>query len=254
MEPRANSPVIAMRGIAKVFRAGSIEHHALTDIHLDVRPGEFLAIAGPSGCGKTTLLSLMGLLDHPSEGEVRFEGVEAGQLGRVARSRLRNERIGYVFQAFNLISDMDVFDNVALPLTYRSGIGRRERRTRVLRALEDVGMSHRVRHYPAQLSGGQQQRVAVARALAGDPAILLADEPTGSLDLASGERLMALLGRLHAEGRTICVVTHEERFRGAADRIVRLLDGRLVDETSYAEWQREAGSGLDERQLAGSLP
>jgi putative ABC transport system ATP-binding protein len=247
------STVIAMRGIAKVFRAGGIENHVLTDIHLEVRQGEFLAIAGPSGCGKTTLLSIMGLLDTATAGEIEVEGAPAANLGRRARARIRNGRIGYVFQAFNLIGDLDVFDNVALPLTYRAGMGRRERRERVLDALDGVGMSHRMRHFPSQLSGGQQQRVAVARALAGDPAILLADEPTGSLDQASGERIMALLRELHAGGRTLCMVTHEERFRWAADRTIRLLDGRIVDESSYAQWQREAASGLDERQLVESL-
>lgn len=250
MSPPSPTPVIAMRGIAKVFRAGGIENHVLTGIQMNVRRGEFLAVAGPSGCGKTTLLSIMGLLDTASGGELDFEGMSVSAMNRWARARVRNQRIGYVFQAFNLIGDLDVFDNVALPLTYRPAMGRRERRERVLDALESVGMSHRMRHFPSQLSGGQQQRVAVARALAGDPAILLADEPTGSLDLASGERIMALLRRLHASGRTICMVTHEERFRWAADRTIRLLDGRVVDETSYAQWQREAASGLGEPQLA----
>ncbi|WP_369925788.1 ABC transporter ATP-binding protein [Xanthomonas sp. NCPPB 2632] len=243
-------PVIAMRGVAKVFRSAGIENHVLTDIHLEVRQGEFLAVAGPSGCGKTTLLSLMGLLDVATEGSLVFEGAAVEGLGRAARARLRNQRIGYVFQAFNLIGDLDVFDNVALPLTYRTSMGREERRRRVLEALDDVGMTHRMHHFPSQLSGGQQQQVAVARALAGSPAILLADEPTGSLDLASGERIMTLLGRLHGEGRTICMVTHEERFRWAADRTVRLLDGRVVDESSYAQWRREEASGLDDRRLA----
>jgi len=240
-------PVIAMRDVEKVFRADGIENHVLTGIHLEVRHGEFLAIAGPSGCGKTTLLSLMGLLDVATGGDVAFEGIQVNGLGRQARARLRNERIGYVFQAFNLIGDLDVLDNVALPLTYRAGVGRQERRKRVMEALDDVGMTHRMHHFPSQLSGGQQQQVAVARALAGDPAILLADEPTGSLDLAGAERIMALLRRLHAEGRTICMVTHEERYRWAADRTVRLLDGRVVDESSYAQWQREAASGFDDR-------
>jgi putative ABC transport system ATP-binding protein len=246
--------VIEMRGIAKVFRAGGLEHHVLTDIHLDVRQGEFLAIAGPSGCGKTTLLSLMGLLDTPTAGSLMFAGERIDALGRSALARLRNRRIGFVFQAFNLIGDLDVAANVALPLRYRGGMSRRERVERVAEALDSVGMTHRMRHYPSQLSGGQQQRVAVARALAGDPDILLADEPTGSLDLDNGERIMALLHRLHGHGRTICMVTHEERFRWAADRTVRLLDGRVVDESTFVQWQSAAASGLDESRLADGFP
>ncbi|MET0255251.1 MAG: ABC transporter ATP-binding protein [Luteibacter sp.] len=250
MSPPTQAAAIEMRGIAKVFRSGGIEHHVLTGIHLELRQGEFLAIAGPSGCGKTTLLSLMGLLDTPSDGVLSLAGEPTEGLGRWARARLRNRRIGFVFQAFNLIGDLDVATNVALPLIYRGGMSRAERRERVADALENVGMAHRMRHFPSQLSGGQQQRVAVARALAGDPDVLLADEPTGSLDLDNGERIMALLHRLHVHGHTICMVTHEERFRWAADRTVRLLDGRVVDETTFAQWQRAAATGLDESRLA----
>lgn len=242
-----------MHGVAKVLRAGRLENHVLTDINLHVRHGEFLAIAGPSGCGKTTLLSLMGLLDTPSAGTILFDGRSVAGLGRRARAVLRNGRIGYVFQAFNLIGELNVFDNVALPLIYRGGMGYRERRERAIEALDSVAMAHRMRHFPSQLSGGQQQRVAVARALAGDPAILLADEPTGSLDILSGEQIMDLLHRLHAGGRTICMVTHDERFFSVTDRTVRLLDGHVVDESTYVQWQREAASGLDAQRILEAL-
>lgn len=248
------SPVIEMRGVGKVFLAGAIENHVLTDIHLAIGRGEFVAIAGPSGCGKTTLLSLMGLLDQPTHGEMRFLGEPIGRLGRRQTAALRNAHVGFVFQAFNLVADMTVAENVALPLTFRGGIGRRERAERVGAALASVGMAHRMGHFPGQLSGGQQQRVAVARAVVGEPAILLADEPTGNLDLRNGENVMALLSRLHAAGTTICMVTHDDRFSAAADRTVRLLDGQVVDEATFHQLQREAECGLDERRITEIFP
>ncbi|MET0935882.1 MAG: ABC transporter ATP-binding protein, partial [Luteibacter sp.] len=224
------------------------------DVRLDIRRGEFVAVAGPSGCGKTTLLSLMGLLDAPTHGEFRFDGMAVAGLGARARARLRNRHIGFVFQSFNLIGDLTVAENVAYPLSFREGMGRRERVERAGNALADVGMAHRMRHYPSQLSGGQQQRVAVARALAGEPSILLADEPTGNLDLHSGETVMALLARLHAAGKTICMVTHDERFGAAAERTIRLLDGRVIDESTWRQRQVEADAGLDDPGIAGAFP
>ncbi|QWT19416.1 ABC transporter ATP-binding protein [Bacillus sp. NP157] len=247
-------PVIEMRGVAKVFVAGAIENHVLADIHLGVGRGEFIAIAGPSGCGKTTLLSLMGLLDLPSAGAMHFLGEPVEQASRRQRALLRNAHVGFVFQAFNLIGELTVAENVALPLTFRPGIGRRERIERAAEALASVGMAHRMRHYPGQLSGGQQQRVAVARAVVGKPAILLADEPTGNLDLRNGEQVMALLSRLHAAGTTICMVTHDDRFGAAVDRTVRLLDGRIVDEATYRQLQSEAESGLDATRTLEAFP
>lgn len=249
----ARAPIIEMRGIGKAFSAGSIDCHVLTDIHLNVRQGEFVSIAGPSGCGKTTLLSLMGLLDLPTHGELVFAGQSVASLGRAERARLRNRHIGFVFQAFNLIDDLSVAENVALPLSFRANMSRHERARCVREALSSVGMAHRMRHYPSQLSGGQKQRVAVARALAGDPSILLADEPTGNLDLRNGEIVMALLCRLHAEGRTICMVTHDERFGAMTERTIRLLDGHIVDESTFQQRRSEAESGLDEHRFGELL-
>jgi putative ABC transport system ATP-binding protein len=254
MQAHTRPVIIEMHGIGKVFHAGSIECQVLTDVHLAIRQGEFVSIAGPSGCGKTTLLSLMGLLDVPSHGEFRFRGESIESLGRAERARMRNRHIGFVFQAFNLIDDLSVADNVALPLSFRKDMSAHDRARRVVEALGSVGMSHRMRHYPAQLSGGQQQRVAVARALAGDPSILLADEPTGNLDLHNGETVMALLSRLHVAGRTICMVTHDDRFGSMADRTIRLLDGRVVDETTFRQSQSEMESGLDEHRHSASFP
>ena len=222
-------PLIQLQGIKKVFYTDEVETHALADVHLEVKQGEYVAIAGPSGCGKTTLLSLLGLLDTPSGGQYLLDGREVAGLDAAERARVRNRQIGFIFQAFNLIGDLTVYENVELPLTYR-GMGSQDRKDRVQRALERVGMSHRVRHYPAQLSGGQQQRVAVARAVAGDPAILLADEPTGNLDSTNGESVMGLLQELHKNGATICMVTHDVRYAQHADRSVNLFDGRVVDE------------------------
>jgi putative ABC transport system ATP-binding protein len=224
-----NEPLIALTGIKKVFYTDEVETHALSDIHLEIRKGEYLAIAGPSGCGKTTLLSILGLLDSPTEGGYTLDGQPVSKLSAADRARVRNRQIGFIFQAFNLIGDLTVYENVELPLTYR-GMAAEERRTRVQAALERVGMSHRMKHFPAQLSGGQQQRVAVARAVAGDPAILLADEPTGNLDSTNGEAVMELLRELHQGGATICMVTHDARYARHAERSVHLFDGKVVEE------------------------
>jgi putative ABC transport system ATP-binding protein len=224
-----SDPLIALAGIKKVFYTDEVETHALSDIHLEIRKGEYLAIAGPSGCGKTTLLSILGLLDSPTDGSYTLSGEPVSRLTASQRARVRNRQIGFIFQAFNLIGDLTVYENVELPLTYR-GMPAEERRSRVQSALERVGMSHRMKHFPAQLSGGQQQRVAVARAVAGDPAILLADEPTGNLDSTNGEAVMELLRELHQGGATICMVTHDARYARHAERSVHLFDGKVVEE------------------------
>ena len=237
--------VITLTDVRKVFQTDEVETHALSEVHLDIRKGEFVCITGPSGCGKTTLLSILGLLDVPSAGRYVLNGHEVATLGLRQRARLRNAEIGFIFQAFNLIGDLTVEENVELPLTYRSGIGRTERRRRVREALEQVGMAHRLRHYPSQLSGGQQQRVAVARALVGRPAILLADEPTGNLDSRNGDAVMALLGELHRQGSTLCMVTHDARYAALAQRTVRLFDGRIVDEENFQRLTREDAARLE---------
>jgi putative ABC transport system ATP-binding protein len=221
--------LIQLQGIKKVFFTDEVETHALADVHLDIKQGEYVAIAGPSGCGKTTLLSILGLLDTPTDGAYVLDGRPVANLSAADRARVRNRQIGFIFQAFNLIGDLTVYENVELPLTYR-GLSGAERKRRVTEALEKVGMSHRVKHYPAQLSGGQQQRVAVARAVAGDPAILLADEPTGNLDSSNGEAVMELLRELHRGGATICMVTHDPRYAAHADRTIELFDGRVLEE------------------------
>jgi putative ABC transport system ATP-binding protein len=222
-------PLISLTSIKKVFYTDEVETHALSDIHLEIQRGEYLAIAGPSGCGKTTLLSILGLLDSPTDGTYVLDGQPVAKLSAADRARVRNRQIGFIFQAFNLIGDLTVYENVELPLTYR-GMPAEERRRRVQSALERVGMSHRMKHFPAQLSGGQQQRVAVARAVAGDPAILLADEPTGNLDSTNGEAVMELLRELHQGGATICMVTHDARYARHAGRSVHLFDGKVVEE------------------------
>jgi putative ABC transport system ATP-binding protein len=232
--------LIRMRGVNKVFLTDELETHALSGVDLDIRRGEFVSISGPSGCGKSTLLSIIGLLDSPTAGEYLLKGEAVESLSLRARSRVRNREIGFIFQAFNLIGDLTVWENVELPLTYR-GMPATERKQRVADALEKVGMSHRRNHYSAQLSGGQQQRVAVARALAGSPAILLADEPTGNLDSKNGSAVMDLLKDLHQEGATICMVTHDPRFSAYADRTIHLFDGRLVSEQEAAELAAGAG-------------
>ena len=222
-------PLIGMSKVKKVFLTDELETRALYDIDLTVMPGEYLAISGPSGCGKTTLLSILGLLDTPSEGDYTLAGARVAGLSPAERARIRNKQIGFIFQAFNLIGDLTVYENVELPLTYR-GMSERERKRRVMEALDKVGMTHRMKHFPAQLSGGQQQRVAVARAVAGDPLILLADEPTGNLDSVNGEAVMDLLRSLHANGATICMVTHDPRYEAHADRTLHIFDGRIVSD------------------------
>ena len=227
--PDNGTALIQLQSVKKVFYTDEVETHALSDVHLQIKAGEYVSIAGPSGCGKTTLLSLLGLLDTPTEGTYLLEAQPVANLSAAERARIRNRRIGFIFQAFNLIGDLTVYENVELPLTYR-GMPAAERKRRVQGALEKVGMSHRAKHYPAQLSGGQQQRVAVARAVGGEPAILLADEPTGNLDSTNGEAVMELLRDLHRNGATICMVTHDPRYAEHADRTVQLFDGRVVEE------------------------
>jgi putative ABC transport system ATP-binding protein len=223
-------PLIRLENVSKVFVTDEVETHALAGIHFELKKGEYLSIAGPSGCGKSTLLAILGLLDTPTDGTYFLNDKPVTGLKLSERARIRNREIGFIFQAFNLIGDLTVYENVELPLTYR-GMPASERKRRVQEALERVGMSHRMKHYPAQLSGGQQQRVAVARALGGDPLILLADEPTGNLDSANGEAVMNLLAELHKGGATICMVTHDPRYSELADRTIRLFDGRIVEES-----------------------
>jgi putative ABC transport system ATP-binding protein len=224
-------PVIKLDGLTKVFLTDEVETHALSGIHLEILRGDYISIAGPSGCGKSTLLSILGLLDSPSDGGYILNGRPVQELTHSERARVRNREIGFIFQAFNLIGDLTVYENVELPLTYR-GMPSSERRKRVHEALEKVEMAHRMNHYPSQLSGGQQQRVAVARALGGQPSILLADEPTGNLDSRNGGAVMDLLKELHQEGATICMVTHDPRYASFADRTIHLFDGRIVEENS----------------------
>ena len=228
-----NPVLIKMDGVKKVFYTDEVETHALEEIHLEIRKGEYISIAGPSGCGKSTLLSILGLLDSPSDGAYMLNGQSVAKLTISERTRIRNREIGFIFQAFNLIGDLTVYENVELPLTYR-GTGTAERKQKVQHALERVGMAHRLRHYPSQLSGGQQQRVAVARALVGDPLILMADEPTGNLDSKNGEAVMELLRDLHRNGATVCMVTHDQRYADFAERMIHLFDGRIVEESKEA--------------------
>ena len=222
----ANGTLIKMEGVQRVFHTDEVETHALSQIDLEIGKGEYIAIAGPSGCGKSTLLAILGLLDSPSAGNYLLNGKPVADLKVGERTRIRNREIGFIFQAFNLIGDLTVYENVELPLTYR-GMASGERREKTQSALERVGMGHRSKHYPAQLSGGQQQRVAVARALVGDPLILLADEPTGNLDSKNGDAVMDLLRDLHRNGATICMVTHDPRYADHADRTVHLFDGKI---------------------------
>ena len=240
MASDAQPAVISLDGITKVFYTDEVETHALSGIHLQILPGEFVAIGGPSGCGKSTLLSILGLLDTPTGGEYVLNGQPVANLSLGDRSRIRNREIGFIFQSFNLIGDLSVYENVELPLTYR-GMPSAERKQRCQAALERVGMAHRARHLPSQLSGGQQQRVAVARALVGKPAILLADEPTGNLDSKNGDAVMDLLHELHEGGATICMVTHDPRFSRYADRTVHLFDGQIVDESQAQEQSAVVG-------------
>ncbi len=234
----SNAPVTAngqtlikLDGITKVFLTDEVETHALAGIHLEIFKGEYVSIAGPSGCGKSTLLSILGLLDSPTDGKYLLNNQPVENLSLTDRARIRNREIGFIFQSFNLIGDLNVFENVELPLVYR-GMPAGERKARVMEALEEVGMGHRAKHLPSQLSGGQQQRVAVARAVAGRPTILLADEPTGNLDSTNGESVMELLKDLHRRGSTICMVTHDTRFANFAERTIRLFDGRVVEESA----------------------
>ena len=240
------TPLIRLRDLSKIFYTEEVETHALSDIHLDVQSGEFVSIAGPSGCGKTTLLSILGLLDSPTQGKYLLDGEPVENLSAGQRAKIRNQAIGFIFQAFNLIGDLTVYENVELPLTYR-GMGGGERKDRVQAALERVGMAHRMQHYPSQLSGGQQQRVAVARAIVGRPLILLADEPTGNLDSKNGNAVMELLNELHDEGATICMVTHDPRYAHVAQRTVHLFDGQVVseDDVKRAHELEEAGFDVD---------
>jgi putative ABC transport system ATP-binding protein len=230
---RFDQPLLRLEGVTKVFLTDEVETHALSGIHLEIDKGEFVSIAGPSGCGKSTLLAILGLLDSPTDGTYMLSGKAVSDLAPPERAQIRNREVGFVFQSFNLIGDLTVFENVELPLTYR-GVKASERRERVRAALERVGMAHRERHLPSQLSGGQQQRIAVARAVAGDPLIVLADEPTGNLDSAHGEAVMELLGELHSAGATICMVTHDPRYAAYADRMIHLFDGQVVEEQSKA--------------------
>jgi len=228
-----SEPLIKLDAVKKIFYTEDVETHALAGIHLGIKPGEYIAIEGPSGCGKSTLLSILGLLDTPSEGTYLLNGSSVENLSLSERARIRNREVGFIFQAFNLIGDLTVYENVELPLTYR-GTPSAERKKKVQAALERVGMAHRMKHYPSQLSGGQQQRVAVARAVVGDPSILLADEPTGNLDSINGEAVMDLLKELHDTGSTICMVTHDPRYAEHAERSVHLFDGRVVEESVAA--------------------
>jgi putative ABC transport system ATP-binding protein len=228
------TPLIRLTGLTKVFTTDEVETHALSGIHLEIQKGEYVAIAGPSGCGKSTLLSILGLLDSPTGGSYTLNGQPVQSLDFAERARIRNREIGFIFQSFNLIGDLTVYENVELPLTYRS-TPPAERRERTQQALERVGMGHRAKHFPSQLSGGQQQRVAVARALVGAPSIMLADEPTGNLDSKNGESVMALLRELNRAGSTLCIVTHDPRFARHADRAIHLFDGQIVEESQAAE-------------------
>src|SRR6201993_899831 len=229
-----NGTMISMENITKVFYTDEVETHALSGIHMEIRKGEYVSIAGPSGSGKSTLLALIGLLDSPSDGTYVLNNHSVANLNTSERARIRNREIGFIFQSFNLIGDLSVYENVELPLTYR-GMPANERKKRVQEALERVGMAHRMKHFPSQLSGGQQQRVAVARAIAGQPLILLADEPTGNLDSVNGEAVMGLLQELHRGGATICMVTHDPRFAKHAGRSIHLFDGRVVEEEKGEE-------------------
>jgi len=229
MAEQKNGTLIHVEDLHKVFVTEEVETHALSAVHLDIKKGEYIAIAGPSGCGKSTLLSILGLLDSPTEGDYQLNGSSVAALSASQRARIRNREVGFIFQSFNLIGDLTVYENVELPLTYQR-MPRAERRQRVQAALEKVAMAHRMKHYPAQLSGGQQQRVAVARAIVTEPSILLADEPTGNLDSANGEIVMEMLSDLHRSGSTICMVTHDPRYAAHAKRTIHLFDGRIVED------------------------
>ncbi len=234
MAEQKNGTLIHVEDLHKVFVTEEVETHALSGVHLKIQKGEYLAIAGPSGCGKSTLLSILGLLDSPTEGNYQLNGSPVADLSASQRARIRNREVGFIFQSFNLIGDLTVYENVELPLTYQK-MPKAKRKERVQAALEKVAMAHRMKHYPAQLSGGQQQRVAVARAVVSEPSILLADEPTGNLDSANGEAVMELLADLHSSGATICIVTHDPRYAAHAERTIHLFDGRIVEDQRSEE-------------------
>ncbi|MFC1500405.1 ABC transporter ATP-binding protein [Candidatus Zixiibacteriota bacterium] len=244
MDNVEKQPLIRLEGVSKVFYTEEVETHALHTIQLEIQSGDYISIAGPSGCGKTTLLSILGLLDTPSEGTYLLDGDPVQNLTLAQRARIRNQAIGFIFQAYNLIGDLTVFENVELPLTYR-GMPSADRKKRVQESLERVGMEHRMKHYPSQLSGGQQQRVAVARAIAGRPLILLADEPTGNLDSTNGEAVMELLDELHQDGATICMVTHDPRYAHHAEKHINLFDGQIVLDTNGEKVTQLEESGFD---------
>ena len=243
-------PLIRLEGLGKVFHTDEVETHALSGVSLDIAAGDFVAITGPSGCGKSTLLSMLGLLDSPSSGRFLLDGADVAGLDLRSQAQVRNAKIGFIFQAFNLIADLTVAENIALPLTFRSDYRRDVAQRRVRDVLDQVGMSHRHRHYPGQLSGGQQQRVAVARALVGEPSILLADEPTGNLDSKNGEAVMALLDELHQAGSTICMVTHDPRYADFAQRKIFMFDGRVVDEETMHRLRKEEDARLIRKPAA----
>jgi putative ABC transport system ATP-binding protein len=247
----AATELIKLEDLKKVFYTDEVETHALSGVHFEVTKGDYLSIAGPSGCGKSTLLSILGLLDSPSAGRYLLNGVPVENLDNSQRAQIRNKEIGFIFQAFNLIGDLTVYENVELPLTYRAGMTAAERKKRVVEALERVRMAHRLQHYPSQLSGGQQQRVAVARALVGSPSVLLADEPTGNLDSKNGEAVMTLLADLHEEGATICIVTHDPRYADYADRKIHMFDGRVVDEETLNRLREEEDRRIAEHARRG---
>lgn len=226
-----SEPLIKLSSVSKIFYTDEVETHALNGVDLEIHQGDYVSIAGPSGCGKSTMLSILGLLDTPTEGQYLLNGTQTATLSLSQRARIRNREVGFIFQAFNLIGDLTVFENVELPLTYR-GMKSSERKGKVEASLERVGMAHRIKHYPSQLSGGQQQRVAVARAVVGDPSIVLADEPTGNLDSTNGEAVMDLVAELHEAGATICMVTHDPRYASYAKRTVSLFDGKVVEEAA----------------------
>ncbi len=231
MEQGTKKTLVTLSKLDKTFFTDDFETHALNNITLDIKQGEYISISGPSGCGKSTLLSVLGLLDVPTNGQYLLAGHDVTDLDKDERAKIRNEKIGFIFQAFNLISDLTVEENIALPLSYRSDISNKERQAMVKEALEKVDMSHRTNHFPSQLSGGQQQRVAIARAIAGNPAIILADEPTGNLDSKNAGAVMELLDKLHAQGATICMVTHDPRSASRADRTIEIFDGKVVSDT-----------------------
>jgi putative ABC transport system ATP-binding protein len=247
----STGPLIKLEDLKKVFYTDEVETHALSGVHFEMNEGDYVSISGPSGCGKSTLLSILGLLDTPSGGRYVLNGEPVENLDHSQRARIRNKEIGFIFQAFNLIGDLTVFENVELPLTYRTGLNGQERKQRVIEALERVRMAHRLRHYPSQLSGGQQQRVAVARALVGKPSILLADEPTGNLDSKNGEAVMALLTDIHTEGATICMVTHDPRYAAYAGREIHMFDGRVVDEETLHRLREEEDRRIAEQARRG---